>query len=67
TYLERAVKKGDNYNSAQAQLFMEFRPQYYFPGLSYGAMTNNPTTQQTIGWVSGAPGGGAGKFDPLAE
>lgn len=67
TYLERAVKKGDNYNSSQAQLFMDFRPQYYFPGLSYGAMTNNPTTQQTIGWVSGAPGGGAGTFDPLAE
>lgn len=67
TYLERAVKKGDNYNSDHAQRFMKFRPQYYFPGLSYSVMLNNQGEVQTIGWNNPAEGGAAGTFDPLAE
>ena len=46
---------------------MNFRPNYYFPGLSYGAMIANPTIEQTIGWDNVANGGAAGTFDPLAE
>ena len=67
TYLERAVKKGDNYNSQHAQRFMNYRPQYYFPGLSYSVMLNNQGEQQTIGWVNATNDGAAGTFDPLAE
>lgn len=65
TYLERAVKKGDGYTSDHQQLYMNFRPQYYFPGLSYNAMTANPTIEQTIGWGNTAQGGAMGTFDPL--
>ncbi|MCM1077398.1 MAG: RagB/SusD family nutrient uptake outer membrane protein [Bacteroides sp.] len=67
TYLERKTKKGDGYNSDHQQLYIDFRPQYYFPGLSYGAMQANPTIEQTIGWNNVANGGAAGTFDPLAE
>ena len=67
TYLERKTKKGDSYNSDHQQLYMNFRPNYYFPGLSYGAMIANPTIEQTIGWDNVANGGAAGTFDPLAE
>lgn len=67
TYLERATKKGDSYNSDHVQLYMDYRPNYYFPGLSYGAMTANPTLEQTIGWGDVAKGGAPGTFDPLAE
>ncbi|MDE6122794.1 MAG: RagB/SusD family nutrient uptake outer membrane protein, partial [Duncaniella dubosii] len=66
TYLERAVKKGDNYNSAHAQLYMNYQPQYYFPGLSYSVMVNNQGLQQTIGWADQSTGS-EGSFDPLAE
>lgn len=67
TYLERKLKKGDSYNSDHQQLYMNFRPNYYFPGLSYGAMTANTTIEQTIGWENVAKGGAPGTFDPLAE
>lgn len=66
-FLERAVKKGDNYNSQHAQRYMYFRPQYYFPGLSYSVMLNNQGEQQTIGWVNAVNDGLGGTFDPLAE
>lgn len=66
-YLERKTKKGDSYNSDHQQLYINFRPNYYFPGLSYGAMTANPTIEQTIGWTNVANGGAQGTFDPLAE
>lgn len=66
-YLERKLKKGDGYNSDHNQLFMDFRPNYYFPGLSYGAMMANPDIEQTIGWQNVAKGGAAGTFDPLAD
>lgn len=66
-YLERKDKKGDSYNSNHMLLYMDFHPSYYFPGLAYGAMTNNPTIEQTIGWPNAAQGGAMGTFDPLAE
>ena len=65
TYLERATKKGDGYNSAHAALYMNFRPQYYFPGIGYSAMINTPSLEQTIGWSNAAKAGTAGTFDPL--
>ncbi|WP_297072944.1 RagB/SusD family nutrient uptake outer membrane protein [uncultured Duncaniella sp.] len=67
SYLVRKEKKGDSYDSDHQQLYLNFRPNYYFPGLSYGAMTANPTIEQTIGWDNVANGGAAGTFDPLAE
>ncbi len=66
TYLERAVKKGDNYNSAHAQLYMNYQPQYYFPGFAYGVSVNNEGLEQTIGWMD-ASTNATGTFDPLAE
>ncbi len=66
TYLERAQKKGDNYNSASQLLYMQYQPQYYFPGMSYSVLLNTPETEQTIGWENPVKGG-FGEFDPLAE
>lgn len=67
TYLERQEKKGDGYDSNHGKLYMNYRPQYYFPGLSYSAMIANPTIEQTIGWANASNGGAMGTFDPLAE
>lgn len=67
TYLERATKKGDNYNSDSQLLYMNFRPEFYFPGLTYSALVNDTFVTQTIGWVDTANGGAQGTFDPLAE
>lgn len=66
-YIERADKKGDNYNSSHVPLYMQYDARYYFPGLSYGAMIANPDIEQTIGWENAANGGAMGTFDPLAE
>lgn len=66
-YLVRKTKKGDGYDSNHMQLFMNYRPNYYFPGLSYGAMMANPDIEQTIGWQNVAKGGAQGTFDPLAD
>lgn len=66
-YLERAEKKGDNYDSSHAKLNMDYRAKYYFPGLPYNAMMANPNLEQTIGWENAAQGGATGTFDPLAE
>ncbi|MDE5726380.1 MAG: RagB/SusD family nutrient uptake outer membrane protein [Duncaniella sp.] len=67
TYLERSKKKGDSYDSSHFPLYMDYRPNYYFPGLSNSAMMANPTLEQTIGWENAANGGAMGTFDPLAE
>lgn len=67
TYLERAVKKGDNYTSQHTQRYITYRPQYYFPGLSYSTLINTPGIQQTIGWDNPSNDGLVGMFDPLAE
>ncbi|MBP5679906.1 MAG: RagB/SusD family nutrient uptake outer membrane protein [Bacteroidales bacterium] len=41
-----------------------FQPYYYFVGLCYSAMYNNPTLYQTIGWEDFSHSG-PGIYDPL--
>ncbi len=67
TYLTRKNKKGDSYDINHAELYINFRPYYYFLGLSQGAQTANPSLEQTIGWGDHTHGGAPGTFDPLAE
>lgn len=59
--------KGDAWDSNKNPLYMNFRPKYYFLGLSNGAQSNNPNIPQTIGWENSNNGGANGTFDPLAE
>lgn len=66
-YLERNTKKGDAYNSNHNELYISFLPKYYFLGFTQGAMSNNGTLPQNIGWGDYNAGGSAGTFDPLAE
>lgn len=65
--LERARKKGDSYDSDHSELYMNFRPKYYFLGFSQGASSNNIGLLQNIGWADYNNGGALGTFDPLAE
>lgn len=64
TYLERAEKKGDGYDSSHTPLMRIFPPQYYLLGFTSGVMQNNATLEQTVGWNN--VNGSAGTFDPLA-
>lgn len=66
-YLVMKECKGDSYDSQKTKEYMNFRPKYYFLGLSSGASTANKTLPQTIGWGDYNNGGAAGTFDPLAE
>ena len=66
-YLERNKKKGDAYDSNHNELYISFLPKYYFLGFTQGAMSNNGTLPQNIGWGDYNAGGSAGTFDPLAE
>jgi len=66
-YLTYKKKKGDSFDSNHSELYFNFRPQYYFPGLTQGAMSQNPSVEQTIGWGDHNHGGANGTFDPLAE
>lgn len=59
--------KGDAWDSNKNPLYMNFRPKYYFLGLSNGAQSSNPNIPQTIGWENSNNGGANGTFDPLAE
>ncbi len=54
-------RKGDD-----TQKVVAFQPQYYIVGLKDNAQTNNPTLEQTIGWLD-VIRGGYGTFDPIAE
>lgn len=67
TYLVRKLKKGDARTSDKINLYIDFKPYYYFMGLSSGALNNNSGIEQTIGWTDSNKGGAAGTFDPLAE
>ena len=67
TYLVRKLKKGDARTSDKIDLFVNFLPNYYFLGLSGGAMSDNTGIEQTIGWADTNKGNAAGTFDPLAE
>jgi hypothetical protein len=61
------VSTGDGYDSQHTLEYMNFRPNYYFLGLSSGASSANKKLPQTIGWGDYNNGGAAGTFDPLAE
>lgn len=67
TNLVRKQKKGDARDSNQIDLYMNFRPHYYFLGLGSSAQSNNSLLPQTIGWEDYNNGGAAGTFDPFAE
>jgi hypothetical protein len=60
-------RKGDGRDSQHNDLYMNFRPKYYFLGLSSGAQNANKGLPQTIGWQDYNNGGANGTFDPLAE
>lgn len=60
-------KRGDAWDSQHNLLYMNFRPKYYFLGLSSGAQNANKGLPQTIGWQDYNNGGANGTFDPLAE
>lgn len=66
-YLQYKKKKGDSYDLNHTELYVNFRPKYYFPGLTQGAMSQNPSVEQVIGWGDHNHGGAMGTFDPLAE
>ena len=59
--------KGDGRDSQHNDLYINFRPYYYFLGLNSGVQNSNKALPQTIGWQDYNNGGAAGTFDPLAE
>ncbi len=61
------IRKGDGRDSQHNDEFIQFRPKYYFLGLSSGAQNSNKGLAQTIGWEDYNNGGAAGTFDPFAE
>ena len=67
TNLVTSYKLGDGRDSQHNALYINFRPKYYFLGLSSGAQTHNQKLPQTIGWEDYNNGGSNGTFDPLAE
>lgn len=66
TYLVRKKKKGDDYSSDNAELYISYLPKYYFLGFKQGVQGSNKELKQTIGWDDYINGGN-GTFDPLAE
>ena len=60
-------KRGDGYDAQHNLLYINFRPQYYFLGLSSGAQNSNKQLPQTIGWEVYNGGGSMGTYDPFAE
>lgn len=67
THLVTQYKNGDGQDSQHNLEFINFRPNYYFLGLSSGAQSGNKGLPQTIGWQDYNNGGSPGTFDPLAE
>lgn len=65
--LVRNDKKGDARDSQHQDEYINFRPNYYFLGLSSGASAADKSLPQTIGWQDYNQGGSMGTFDPLAE
>ncbi|MCR4959454.1 MAG: RagB/SusD family nutrient uptake outer membrane protein [Prevotella sp.] len=59
--------KGDGRDSQHNDLYINFRPKYYFLGLANGVQNSNKGLPQTIGWQDYNNGGAPGTFDPLAE
>ena len=67
TNLVPQYKNGDGQDSQHNLEYINFRPKYYFLGLSSGAQNSNVGLPQTIGWEDYNNGGAPGTFDPLAE
>lgn len=67
TNLVRNTKKGDGRDSQHNDEYINYRPNYYFLGLSSGASAAGKGLSQTIGWQDYNNGGAMGTFDPLAE
>lgn len=61
------VKKGDAYDSGHNELYMNFRPNYYFLGFSTAASSQNKALPQTVGWEDYNNGNQLGTFNPLAD
>ena len=66
-HLVMKVNKGDSYDLNKNMLYINFRPNYYFLGLSSGASAANKGIPQTIGWQDANNAGSMGTFDPLAN
>ena len=66
-YLVRKLKKGDDRNQNQQDLYINFLPRYYLLGIPRGAQSNMKEVLQTIGWDDYNNGAANGTFDPLAE
>lgn len=60
-------KRGDGYDSNHNLLYMNFRPKYYFLGLTTAASAQNKGMAQTIGWEDSNNGNSLGTFNPLAD
>ncbi len=65
--LVRKDKKGDGRDSQHNDEYINFRPNYYFLGLSSGASAADKSLPQTIGWQDYNNAGAMGTFDPLAN
>ena len=46
---------------------MNFRPKYYFLGLTTAASAQNKGMEQTVGWEDSNNGNRLGTFNPLAD
>ncbi|WP_372772603.1 RagB/SusD family nutrient uptake outer membrane protein [Mangrovibacterium sp.] len=62
TKLTRKERLGDSNGK-----YVDFKPKYYFLGLSRNVQQNNVTLKQTVGWEDLNNGNAPGTFDPLAE
>lgn len=60
-------RKGDGRDSQHNDLYINFRPKYYFLGMSSAVQNANKGLPQTIGWQDYNNGGANGTYDPLAE
>ncbi|MBP5213352.1 MAG: RagB/SusD family nutrient uptake outer membrane protein [Bacteroidales bacterium] len=63
-YTDYLLRKNRNADGNDETQIPTFQPYYYFCGLCYSAMYNNPTLYQTIGWEDYSHGGD-GIYDPL--
>lgn len=64
-YLTRKLKKGDAYDSDKSELYMDFRPNYYFLGTPHNVQNGCKRYPQTIGWNDIVRGDANGTLDPL--
>lgn len=63
--LVRKDRKGDGHTQDYVDLYVDFKPYYYFLGIPRGAQSNMKAVEQTIGWEDYNNGGNNGTYDPL--